>query len=148
MAILVTGGAGYIGSHTVRLLVEQGEDVVVLDSMEFGHQSAVIGADLVEGNIRDGALVRKLVGERGVDSAIHFAAYKAAGESMERPERYFDNNVAGTLDLLNALHDAGVRRFVFSSTCAVYGTPANVPVDESEPLRPESPYGESKLMVE
>src|SRR3954469_12854765 len=148
MTVLVTGGAGYIGSHTVRLLVEQGRGVVVLDNMEFGHRSAVLGADLVVGDTRDSALVERLVRERGVDAVIHFAAYKAPGESMEDPGRYFDNNVAGTRSLLAALTATGVRRFVFSSTCAVYGTPSVVPVDESHPLGPESPYGESKLMVE
>src|SRR3954454_19447968 len=148
MTVLVTGGAGYIGSHTVRLLVEQGRDVVVLDNMEKGHGAAVLGADLVVGDTRDSALIERLVRERGIDAVIHFAAYKAPGESMEDPGRYFDNNVAGTRSLLAALTATGVRRFVFSSTCAVYGTPSVVPVDESHPLGPESPYGESKLMVE
>ena len=148
MTVLVTGGAGYIGSHTVRLLVEQGRDVVVLDNMEFGHKSAVLGADLVVGDTRDSELVGRLVRDRGIDAVIHFAAYKAPGESMEDPGRYFDNNVGSTGSLLAALTAAGVRHFVFSSTCAVYGTPSIVPVDEDHPLGPESPYGESKLMVE
>src|SRR3954471_8138089 len=148
MTVLVTGGGGDIGSPTVRPPGRQGRDVVVLDNMEFGHRSAVLGADLVVGDTRDSALVERLVRERGVDAVIHFAAYKAPGESMEDPGRYFDNNVAGTRSLLAALTATGVRRFVFSSTCAVYGTPSVVPVDEEHPLGPESPYGESKLMVE
>ncbi|MBI2709913.1 MAG: UDP-glucose 4-epimerase GalE [Actinobacteria bacterium] len=148
MTVLVTGGAGYIGSHTVRLLRDLGRDVVVLDNLEFGHEAALLGATLVRGDVADADLVCRIVAEHGVDAAIHFAAYKAAGESMEVPERYFANNVASTNLLLDALHRSGVRRFVFSSSCSVYGTPALLPVDEEHPLAPESPYAESKRMVE
>jgi UDP-glucose-4-epimerase GalE len=148
MTVLVTGGAGYIGSHTVRLLRSLGRQVVVLDSMEFGHRSAVVDAPLVVGEISDRALVGRIVAEHGVDACVHFAAYKNPGESMEQPERYFGNNVAGSFALLEGLRESGVRRFVFSSTCAVYGTPESAPVSESAPLGPESPYGESKRMVE
>ena len=148
MTVLVTGGAGYIGSHTVRLLRERGRDVVVLDSMEYGHRDAVLGAPLVVGRIDDRDLVAKTVADHGVESVIHFAAYKAAGESMEQPGRYFANNVGSTNALLDALQGAGVDKFVFSSTCAVYGTPTKLPVDEQHSLGPESPYGESKRMVE
>jgi UDP-glucose 4-epimerase len=148
VTVLVTGGAGYIGSHTVRLLRDRGRDVVVLDSMEFGHRDSVLGAPLVEGRIDDGELVQRVVAEHGIESVIHFAAYKAAGESMEQPARYFANNVGGTNALLDALRQAEVDKVVFSSTCAVYGTPTKLPVDETHSLGPESPYGESKRMVE
>jgi UDP-glucose-4-epimerase GalE len=148
MTILVTGGAGYIGSHTVRRLGEQGHDVVVLDTLEFGHRAALGGVPLVVGDIADAALVTKVVGEYGVDAVVHFAAYKAAGESMRDPGRYFANNVAGTASLLNALQRAGVTKLVFSSTCAVYGTPASLPVGEEQAIAPESPYGESKALIE
>ncbi|MGE0877091.1 MAG: UDP-glucose 4-epimerase GalE [Acidimicrobiia bacterium] len=148
MAILVTGGAGYIGSHTVKLLRERAREVVVLDSMEFGHRAAISDVPLVVGDIADGRLVADTVEQYGVDAVIHFAAYKAAGESMSMPERYFHNNVAGTAALLDALRKAGVERFVFSSTCAVYGTPEHVPVAEDHRTNPESPYGESKYLVE
>jgi UDP-glucose-4-epimerase GalE len=148
MSVLVSGGAGYIGSHTVRALLDAGRDAVVLDSLELGHRAAVLGATLVVGDIADRALVASVVREHNVDSVIHFAGYKAAGESMTCPERYFDNNVARTAAFLEAIHAEGVDRFVFSSSCSVYGTPRVVPVDEDHPTAPESPYGESKLMVE
>ncbi|HMA35435.1 MAG TPA: UDP-glucose 4-epimerase GalE [Chloroflexia bacterium] len=148
MQILVTGGAGYIGSHTVKLLRERGYAVVVLDSLERGHRAAVGDTPLVVGDIRDSALLDRLFGAQPIDAVIHFAAYKAPGESMAQPARYFDNNVAGTLTLLQAMQRAGVDRFVFSSSCAIYGTPAVLPVDETAPPHPENPYGESKLLVE
>lgn len=148
MHVLVTGGAGYIGSHTVRLLRERGYDVVVLDSLEYGYRAAVGDTPFVQGNIGDEALLQRVFAEYGVEAVIHFAAYKAPGESMEQPERYFENNVCGTLKLLTAMQRSGVRYMVFSSTCAVYGTPSTLPVSESNELHPESPYGESKLMVE
>ena len=148
MTVLVTGGAGYIGSHTVRALREQDREVVVLDSMEFGHRSALLGAELVVGNIRDRALVTDLCESHGVMQVVHFAAYKAVGESMEQPDRYWLNNVAGSVDLVEAVLAAGVRQLVFSSSCSVNGTPASNPVTEDAPIHPESVYAETKAMVE
>ena len=148
MSVLVTGGAGYIGSHTVRALRDAGVDVVVLDSLEYGHRDAVIDAPLEVGDIADAALVERLVQDYGVDSVVHFAAYKAAGESMQLPELYFENNVGRSARLLTALQAAGIERMVFSSTCAVYGSPRTLPVDEQHATGPESPYGESKRIVE
>ncbi len=148
MTILVTGGAGYIGSHTVRMLRDQGCDVVVLDSMEFGTEAALLGAELVVGNIRDRALVTKVCEDHGVDQVVHFAAYKSVGESMELPDKYWLNNVAGTVDLVEAMLAAGVRNIVFSSSCSVNGNPPSVPVTEDAPIAPESVYAETKAMVE
>ena len=148
MSVLVTGGAGYIGSHTVRALRDSGQQVVVLDSMEFGHRSAVLGAELVVGNIHDRALVTGLCRSHDVTQVVHFAAYKAVGESMEQPGRYWLNNVAGSVDLIEAVLAAGVSEFVFSSSCSVNGTPASVPLAEDAPIAPESVYAETKAMVE
>ena len=148
MSILVTGGAGYIGSHTVRRLTKEGREVVVLDSMEFGHREAVIEAELVEGDIADNDLVVDLCDRRGITQVIHFAAYKNVGESMSNPQRYWINNVAGTAKLAEALSAAGVQQIVFSSSCSVYGTPAVVPVTEAAPIQPESVYAESKATTE
>jgi UDP-glucose 4-epimerase len=148
MAVLVTGGAGYIGAHTVKLLRARGREVVVLDDLSTGHPSLVHDAPLVVGRVQDVDLVTRVVSEHGVDSCIHFAASKAAGESVEVPEKYFANNTCGSLALLDALVASGVGRFVFSSTAAVYGTPARLPVPEDHALGPENPYGESKLLVE
>ena len=148
MPVLVTGGAGYIGSHTVRQLRKRGDDVVVLDSLEFGHRDAVADTPLVVGDIADHDLVADTISQHHIDSVVHFAAYKAAGESFENPGRYFVNNVGGTARLLEAAYRHGVKAFVFSSTCAVYGTPERTPVAEDAPVHPESPYGESKALVE
>ncbi len=148
MSVLVTGGAGYIGSHTVRQLRQRGEQVVVLDSLEFGHRESIADTPLVVGDIADTELVAATIADHAVDSIVHFAAYKAAGESFEKPGRYFINNVGGTARLLDAAQRAGVRRVVFSSTCALYGTPERTPVGEDAPIHPESPYGESKALVE
>jgi UDP-glucose 4-epimerase len=148
MTVLVTGGAGYIGSHTVRLLREAGRPVVVLDSMEYGRDDAVIDAPLVVGDIHDAALVERVCAEHGVTSLVHFAAYKSVGESMENPTRYWHNNVDGTVTLVDAAIRQGVREVVFSSSCSVYGTPAEVPVVESAAIMPESVYAETKATVE
>lgn len=145
---LVTGGAGYIGSHTVRALTSQNRNVVVLDTLEFGRPDAVIAADLVVGDIADTDLVSELCRSRRVDEVVHFAAYKSVGESMEQPARYWRNNVAGTIQLLEACVASGVRRLVFSSSCSVYGTPDVAPVTEAAPLAPQSVYAETKATIE
>jgi UDP-glucose-4-epimerase GalE len=148
VSVLVTGGAGYIGSHTVRMLRNRGHDVVVLDSLEYGHPDALLGADLVVGNISDGALVADVCRSRNVTQVVHFAAYKSVGESMEQPTRYWRNNVGGTVELVDAMLSAGVREIVFSSSCSVQGNPPSVPADEDAPYSPESVYAETKAMVE
>ncbi len=148
MRVLVTGGAGYIGSHTVGLLRSRGDHVVILDSMELGFREAIGDTPLVVGNTRDEPLVRNVLREHKLEAVIHFAAYKAAGESVGNPGKYFDNNVYGTQQLLEAMRKENVRRLVFSSTAAVYGNPQVLPVSEAAALKPENPYGESKLMVE
>ena len=148
MTTLVTGGAGYIGSHTVRLLTSQGRDVVVLDSLELGDRSRIPGVPFVEADIADERAIEKAYRKYGVQDVIHFAAYKAVGESMEQPLRYYNNNVAGSIALVHALLANGVERIVFSSSAAVYGNPDHVPVNEDAPLRPESVYAETKVHVE
>jgi UDP-glucose 4-epimerase len=146
--LLVTGGAGYIGSIVSRQLLGAGHDVVVLDSLERGHRAAVAPeARFVQADLRDAATVSDTVGE-GFDGVLHFAALALVGESVTHPERYYHANVVGTMNLLDAIRDAGVPRLVFSSTCAVYGQPDEVPMSESAPTRPTSAYGASKLAVD
>ncbi len=144
----MTGGAGYIGAHTVRALHAIGRPVIVLDSLELGSAAAVLDLPLVVGDISDEALVEQICRDHEVDTIVHFAAYKNVGESMKLPAKYFHNNVDGTVHLLDAAVRAGVRHVVFSSSCSVYGTPASVPVDESQPIHPESVYAETKAIVE
>lgn len=146
--ILVTGGAGYIGSHTVLLLLDSGYDVVVADNLSRGHRERVDAARLRVVDLLDTQELVAVMKEKPCDAVIHFAAYIAVGESMKIPEIYFRNNVAGSLSLLTAMVKAGVGKIVFSSTAAVYGMPAHVPIAECEPYAPVSPYGESKVMVE
>jgi len=146
--VLVTGGAGYIGSHTVRALRAADRPVVVLDSLELGTADAVIDAPLVVGDIADEALVEQVCRDHDVGSVVHFAAYKNVGESMTDPGKYFHNNVDGTVHLVEAVLRAGVEQMVFSSSCSVYGTPPTVPVDESAPIAPESVYADTKAMIE
>ena len=147
MKLLVTGGAGYIGSIVARQLIDAGHEVVVLDNLERGHREAVGKTRLVECDLRDSAAVAGAMAE-GFDAVLHFAAFALVGESVEHPERYYRNNVVGTLNLLDAMREAGVARLVFSSTCAVYGQPDDVPISETAPPRPTSPYGASKLAVD
>ena len=148
MTILVTGGAGYIGSHTVRALRGAGHNVVVLDSLERGRADALLGTDLVVGSIADRDLVTATCRDYNVQAVVHFAAYKSVGESMTSPGLYWDNNVAGTVHLVEAMAAADVSRIVFSSSASVYGTPDVVPVTESAPLHPENVYAESKAQME
>ena len=148
MTTLVTGGAGYIGAHTVRALRQTSRDVFVLDTLERGNKEAVIDADLVVGDIADKNLVAEICHKYKITEVVHFAAYKAVGESMTQPKMYWQNNVDGTVALLDTLIEHGVDRFVFSSSAAVYGTPKSVPVTENEPTMPESVYAETKLAVE
>jgi UDP-glucose-4-epimerase GalE len=147
--VLVTGGAGYIGSHAVRALGEAGHSVVVLDDLSAGHPKAVVtGVPLVRASTGDAAAVRGALRDHQIDAVMHFAAWLDVGASVHDPLGYYHNNVIGSLTLLGAMIEAGVRRFVFSSTCAVYGEPSSVPLVESLELRPISPYGETKLAVE
>ncbi|WP_149093717.1 UDP-glucose 4-epimerase GalE [Paenibacillus terrae] len=148
MAILVTGGAGYIGSHTVAELLDRGEEVVVLDNLQTGHKAALLGGKLYEGDLRDKELLSRLFSENSIDAVIHFAANSLVGESMQNPGKYYDNNVFGALSLLEAMKDAGVRRIVFSSTAATYGEPEKVPIEEGDRTEPTNVYGETKLMME
>ncbi len=149
MAILVTGGAGYIGSVAVEDLQSKGEDVVVLDNLVYGHRQS-IGENTVfyKGDIGEKDLVRKILSEYEIQACMHFSAFTSVGESVENPKIYFKNNVVQTLDLLDTLIENNVKKFVFSSTAAVFGEPQKVPIDETHPQNPTNPYGWSKLMVE
>jgi UDP-glucose-4-epimerase GalE len=146
--ILVTGGAGYIGSHTVHLLLKRGYDVAVVDNLSRGHRHNVDVRRLRELNLSDTEALRRLMEEERFQAVIHFAAYIAVGESCRAPEVYFANNVGGSASLLEAMLGAGVEKLVFSSTAAVYGTPERIPITEEMPFAAVSPYGDSKVMVE
>ncbi len=149
--VLVTGGAGYIGSHAVLSLKQQGYQVVILDNLSGGHKDlveTVLDVEFVVGDTSDRPLLDKLFQTYKIDAVMHFAAYIAVGESVEQPGKYYDNNVGGTLTLLEAMVAAGVKKLVFSSTCAIYGPPDEVPIPENHPKRPISPYARSKWMVE
>lgn len=148
MNILVAGGAGYIGSHTCKALAASGFRPVVIDNLVTGHRSAVKWGPFVEGDIADRALVAQVLRDYHIAAVMHFAACAYVGESMGSPAKYFQNNVSGTLALLDAVRTRGITDFVFSSTCATYGTPSQLPIDESHPQQPVNPYGESKLFVE
>ncbi len=149
MKIVLTGGSGYIGSVTTELLCDDGHDVVVFDNLERGHREAVDPrARLVVGDLREPQAIRELLAAVRPDAVVHFAAYALVGESMQDPHLYFENNVGGGLNLLDALLRAGVPKIIFSSTCATYGQPETMPMTEALPQRPTNPYGESKLMFE
>jgi UDP-glucose 4-epimerase len=148
MKVLVTGGAGYIGSHTVRELVERGYDVIVLDTLELGSKQAVGNVKLYQGSVTDDALLERVFAQEKPEAVIHFAAYKAPGESMSEPGKYFRTNVGGTVSLLEAMVYHSVRAIVFSSSCSIFGTPQALPVAENALFHPESVYGETKLMCE
>jgi UDP-glucose-4-epimerase GalE len=146
MKVLVTGGAGYIGSHAVRALHKKGHNVVIYDNLSTGHESLAAGFELVRGEIGDANALRPALA--GIDAVMHFAAHAYVGESVENPRKYFANNVSAGLALLDTALTAGVKKVVFSSTCAVYGIPERVPIPETAPRDPVNPYGVSKLFFE
>lgn len=148
MNILVTGGAGYIGSHTVKELLAEGHHVVTLDNLSKGHRAAVSGGEFVRGDLQDTDLLQAALRDYDINAVVHFAADSLVGESMEQPAKYFQNNIANGLNLLNAMVRQGVRHIVFSSTAAVYGEPAEMPITEDFPKAPTNNYGLSKLMFE
>src|SRR5215213_296064 len=148
MRVLVTGGAGFIGSHTCKALACAGWEPVVLDDLSMGHRGAVRWGPFIHGNVGNRGLLRQVMAEHHIEGVIHFAAHAYVGESVSEPRKYFHNNVANTLALLDAMMDVGVERIVFSSTCATYGLPESLPIGEDHPQRPVNPYGESKLFVE
>ena len=148
--LLVTGGAGYIGSHTVKHLLEIGERIIVLDNLVFGHREALPldRVTFIEGDMADSGSVEKLFAEHQPEAVLHFAAFAYVGESVTDPLKYYRNNLAAPLNLLEAMQRHGCRRFIFSSTCATYGNPVRVPMDEDHPQAPVNPYGASKWMLE
>jgi UDP-glucose 4-epimerase len=148
MAVLVTGGAGYIGSHAVAALLEKGEQVVIIDNLYQGHKEAVLGGKLYVGDLRDAAFLAQVFQENEIDGVIHFAANSLVGESMKDPGKYYHNNVYGTLCLLDQMKKASVSRIIFSSTAATYGEPERVPIDEYDRTLPTNTYGETKLAME
>jgi UDP-glucose-4-epimerase GalE len=149
-SLLITGGAGYIGSHTVQHLLERHERIVVLDNLIFGHREALPldRVTFIEGEMSNEALVEQLFAQHEIEAVLHFAAFAAVGESVADPLKYYRNNVAAPLTILEAMQRHGTRRFIFSSTCATYGNPVKVPMDESHPQQPVNPYGASKWMLE
>lgn len=149
MAILVCGGAGYIGSHAVADLLAKGEEVIVIDNLQTGHREAVVdGAKLYVGDLRDNHFLNTVFEENNIDAVIHFAADSLVGVSVQQPLQYYDNNVYGSICLLQAMQKHGVKKIVFSSTAATYGEPDNSPIQETDPTEPTNPYGETKLAIE
>lgn len=146
--ILLTGGAGYIGSHTAKRLSQSGFEPVTLDDLSAGHPWAVQWGPFIQGDLGDEKLIREVVAGYGIQAVLHFAAHTYVGESTTHPRKYFENNVTRTLSMLDTLIDCSVNKVIFSSSCAIYGDPERIPIDESHPQKPVNPYGESKLMVE
>jgi len=148
MSILIVGGAGYIGSHTVQYFLEKNEDVVVVDNLQTGHKQSISGVKFYQYDIRDKAALGQVFKENKIEAVIHFSANSLVAESMEKPDLYYDNNVYGMMCLLDVMKQNGVDKIVFSSTAAVYGEPTEVPISESAATEPTNPYGETKLAME
>jgi UDP-glucose 4-epimerase len=146
--ILVTGGAGYIGSHCVKLLIEKGYEVLIFDNLSEGHRELVLTEDFIWGDLADSLALKKVFKDYKIQSVMHFAANCYVGESVENPAKYYRNNIANGINLLNAMLEAGVRYFIFSSSCAVYGVPKKLPLAETHPRNPVNPYGKTKLFME
>jgi UDP-glucose 4-epimerase len=148
MAVLVTGGLGYVGSHSVKQLVERGEHVINLDNLIFGHKQAACGSEVIIGDIGDRALLRDIFSKYDIDAVMHFAALADVPESVADPRKYYDTNVAKSLALLDVMLEHGVKMMIFSSSAATFGEPQVVPIPEDHPKNPTNPYGRSKLMLE
>jgi UDP-glucose 4-epimerase len=148
MRVLLTGGAGYVGSHAARLLKQSGHQVWLYDNLSNGHRAAAVGGELIEGDLMDGARLAAAFRDHAIEAVMHFAAYAYVGESVTDPAKYYHNNIVGTLTLLDAMRAGKVNRIVFSSTCATYGQPDKVPITESEKQAPINPYGFTKLAIE
>jgi UDP-glucose 4-epimerase len=146
--ILVVGGAGYIGSHMVKVLLGEGYHVVTLDNLSTGYRDAVVGGEFIEANLADRGQLERLFSGHTIDAVMHFASFIQVGESVREPAKYYANNVTNTLNLLDTMVTHGVKRFIFSSSAAVYGEPIRVPIDEDHPKHPLNPYGRTKWMVE
>lgn len=146
--ILVVGGAGYIGSHTNKLLNQKGYKTVIFDNLIYGHKSFVKWGEFILGDLNDIKLLRLVFEKYNIEAVLHFAAFAYVGESIDNPQKYYQNNVANTLNLLQAMREFDCKYFIFSSTCATYGNPEYLPIDENHPQNPINPYGQSKLMIE
>jgi UDP-glucose 4-epimerase len=148
MNLLIIGGAGYIGSHMVQRLRSTKNKVTILDNLSTGFRNAINDTDFIEGDIKDCALLTKIFKDRGIEAVMHFASYMQVSESVKKPDIYYENNVSNTINLLNIMAKNNVRKFIFSSSAAIFGEPEYTPIDESHPKNPINPYGRSKLMVE
>lgn len=146
--ILVAGGAGYIGSHTAKYLQKKGYNVIILDNLVYGHKEAVLEAKFEQADLKDKEAINKIFKKYKIDAVVHFAAFAYVGESVTEPKKYYQNNVVNTLNLLDAMVENDVKNIVFSSTCATYGNPQYMPLDEKHPQNPINPYGKTKLMIE
>ena len=146
--IMVVGGAGYVGSHMVKDLLQANYNVITLDNLSTGHRDLLLGCKLIEGNLGDTTLLNRIFSDHRIDVVMHFAAYSIVGESVKNPVEYYRNNVANTIELLDAMVQHNVKRFIFSSSAAVYGEPREVPIKEEHPLRPTNPYGATKVAIE
>ncbi|MDD5578208.1 MAG: UDP-glucose 4-epimerase GalE [Methylobacter sp.] len=146
--VLIVGGAGYIGSHTNKVLTNKGYNTIVLDNLDYGHKDFVKWGEFILGDLNDIGLLRLIFNKYNIEAVMHFAAYAYVGESVENPEKYYINNVANTLNILKVMREFSCNKFIFSSSCATYGNPITIPIDENHPQVPINPYGRSKLMVE
>lgn len=146
--VLIVGGAGYIGSHANKELTKRGYKTLILDNLVYGHRDSVKWGEFIEGDLGDTARLREIFTQYKIDAVMHFAAFAYVGESVTDPKKYYLNNVVNTLNLLNVMLEFGIKKFIFSSTCATYGNPVEIPITETHPQSPINPYGQSKLMVE
>ncbi len=148
MKILLVGGAGYIGSHMLKILLGEGHQVITFDNLSSGHRDAVLGGEFIQGDLADSAALDQVFSQHQPEAVMHFASYIQVGESVKRPDIYYQNNVANTLNLLNVMLKYDVKKFIFSSTAAIFGEPNAAPIDERHPKQPVNPYGKSKWIIE